>query len=82
MANITIYPQDVTQEPKPLTVPDGSAFYWAKRILQLARPPLLQFTAEVQNLPYLGYIAQPDAAAFEAVTVTRISEQCERAQSL
>lgn len=72
MATITVYPQNVTSEPATITCPDGSAFYWARRIHQLAQPPLLQFTAEVQSLPYLGYIAQPDNAAFEKALALKL----------
>lgn len=81
MATITVYPQNVTSEPAVINCPDGSAFYWVRRIQRLARPPLLQFTAEAPNLPYLGYIAQPDNAAFEAMATARLNEQCERVQA-
>lgn len=77
MPTIKIYPQDTTNEPVAITCPDGSAFYWARRIHQLCAPPLLQFVAEIQGLLYLGYIVQPDDAAFEAM----MNERYERVQT-
>lgn len=74
MATITVYPQNVTSEPAVINCPDGSAFHWARRIQQLAQPPLLQFTAEAPNLPYLGYIAQPDNVAFEKALALKLKD--------
>lgn len=60
MSTIKIYSQDVTSEPVEANAPEGEAFYWAQLIRKYVGPGMIQFTAEVACMPYLGYVAIPD----------------------
>lgn len=59
MSTITIYPQNILDQPITVSCPDGEAFYWARQIRKHAGPGLIQFTGEVARTPYLGYVALP-----------------------
>lgn len=63
MSTIKVYPQNITDEPIEINAPEGEAFYWARQVRKYAGAGMIQFTAEVPCVAFLGFVALPDELA-------------------
>lgn len=58
---ITLRSRELEGGKKEVSVPQGEAHYWIRKFQDLVGFPLATVNGDTPNLPYLGFIAVPEA---------------------